>query len=183
MEKINLNLTGVTVIEVTKALRARKGDYILVEKNGDMSVVPAKIYKAMSTLLGHKRANAGFNAPKYQPQTDKGAVVKPQIIEALKKHSALLTAQLEVYVKIDWLHTVNERRSYIGKICDRLLELGIVEKVKVECPNATGRRSVQSLWALKNDKKGLALQNELALMKADSELYRANDSLPNFEVN
>ena len=64
MQKINLSLKNVTAIPVTKALRAVKGDYILVEGDGSTSVVPSSVFKAMSVLQSHRQTGSQSFAQK-----------------------------------------------------------------------------------------------------------------------
>ena len=69
MQKINLSLKNVTAIPVTKALRAVKGDYILVEGDGSTSVVPSSVFKAMSVLQSHRQTGSQSFAQKVLPKS------------------------------------------------------------------------------------------------------------------
>jgi len=146
MQKINLSLKNVTAIPVTKALRAVKGDYILVEEDGSTSVIAPPVFRAMSILQGHSDHSA--------PRTPKGKSkhlwrqVWPKIKLALEANGELTTSQLATLIEVPWGGTPTENRNYIGSICRRMKNE--LESVKVEAPNVKGEVRVLSLWALKD---------------------------------
>ena len=103
MQKINLSLKNVTAIPVTKALRAVKGDYILVEGDGSTSVVPSSVFKAMSVLQSHRQTGSQSFAQKVLTKSlkktpteasnyiNKRRHVWPQVKAALQDKGALTT--------------------------------------------------------------------------------------------
>jgi len=149
MQKINLSLKNVTAIPVTKALRAVKGDYILVEGDGSTSVVPSAVFKAMTVLSNH-RSNSITREPLRVLEPPKRSHVWPQVEAALKDKGALTTSQLAQIVDVPWKQTPSEARNFIGSVCHSMEEKNVLESVKVDAPNVRGDVGPVSLWALKD---------------------------------
>jgi len=151
MQKINLSLKNVTAIPVTKALRAVKGDYILVEGDGATSVVPSSVFKAMSVLQSHRRNSVPTEPFGIQQQKAKAKRnhVWPQVEAALKDKGALTTAQLAGIVDVPFKDNPSGARSYLAGLCRSMKEKNVLESVKVDAPNVRGDVRVLSLWALK----------------------------------
>ena len=150
MKKINLSLKNVTAIPVTKALRAVKGDYILVEGDGATSVVPSSVFKAMSVLQGHRQNSALAEPFGMLSETNpKRNHVWPQVEAALKEKGALTTSQLAGIVDVPFKKTPSEARDFIGSVCRSMKEKNVLESVKVDAPNIRGDVRPLSLWALK----------------------------------
>lgn len=145
MQKINLSLTNVTAIQVTKALRAVKGDYILVEADGATSVVSPAVFRAMTVLQDH----TGHAVPQpYRTKEQGSDLVWPQIKAALEKHGALTTSQLAQIVEVPWKETLAEKRTYINGIC-RGKKGHVLEAIIVDAPNVRGDVRSVSLWDFK----------------------------------
>ena len=149
MQKINLSLKNVTAIPVTKALRAVKGDYILVEGDGSTSVVPSSVFKAMTVLSNH-RSNSIPREPLRVLEPPKRSHVWPQVEAALKDKGALTTSQLAQIVDVPFKNTTTEARNFIGSVCRSMEEKNVLESVKVDAPNVRGDVGPVSLWALKD---------------------------------
>jgi|TARA_R110000737_G_scaffold281645_2_gene288260 hypothetical protein len=149
MQKINLSLKNVTAILVTKALRAVKGDYILVEGDGSTSVVPSAVFKAMTVLSNH-RSNSIPREPLRVLEPPKRSHVWPQVEAALKDKGALTTSQLAGIVDVPFKNTPTEARNFIGSVCRSMEEKNVLESVKVDAPNVRGDVGPVSLWALKD---------------------------------
>ena len=153
MQKINLSLRNVTAIPVTKALRAVKGDYILVREDGSTSVVPSAVFRAMgvlqdhSNLLGPRHTETSKAKGKYKYKHSR-TQVWPKIKLALEVNGALTTSQLAKIINVPWGGSPTENRNYIGSICRRMKNE--LESVKVEGPNVKGQVRILSLWDLKN---------------------------------
>ena len=157
MKTINLSLKNVTAIPVTKALRAVKGDYILVEGDGSTSVVPSAVFKAMTVLSNHRsnsipreRSNSIPREPLRVLEPPKRSHVWPQVEAALKDKGALTTSQLAGIVDVPWKQTPSEARNFIGSVCHSMEEKNVLESVKVDAPNVRGDVGPVSLWALKD---------------------------------
>ena len=162
MQKINLSLKNVTAIPVTKALRAVKGDYILVEGDGSTSVVPSSVFKAMSVLQSHRQTGSQSFAQKVLQKSlkktptearnyiNKRRHVWPQVKAALQDKGALTTSQLAEIVDVPTKNTPTEARNYIFSVCRSMKEKNVLESVKVDAPNVMGDVRPVSLWALKD---------------------------------
>ena len=161
MQKINLSLKNVTAIPVTKALRAVKGDYILVEGDGSTSVVPSAVFKAMTVLSNHRQTGSQSFAQKVLQKSlktptearnyiNKRRHVWPQVKAALQDKGALTTSQLAEIVDVPWKQTPSEARNFIGSVCHSMEEKNVLESVKVDAPNVRGDVGPVSLWALKD---------------------------------
>jgi len=150
MQTINLRLKNVTAIPVTKAIRAVKGDVILVEEDGTTSVISPSVYRAMSILQGHSDSPASRETKHSRSQTSKAKRVWPMIQTALETNGALTTSQLAQIVEVPWKEDASGRRAYIGALCRRRQREGELESVEVEALSVTGQVRMQSLWDLKN---------------------------------
>ena len=150
MQKINLSLKNVTAIPVTKALRALKGDYILVEEDGSTSVVPSAVFRAMDVLQDHSNQRGPRHTETSKTMPNKAKHVWPQVKLALENKGALTTSQLAGMVEVPWRETPSEIRNYIGSLCRCMKRKNKLESIKVEGLNVKGQVRVVSLWDLKN---------------------------------
>tara|TARA_R100001143_G_C3329221_1_gene118623 strand:+ start:410 stop:919 length:510 start_codon:yes stop_codon:yes gene_type:complete len=169
MQKINLSLKNVTAIPVTKALRALKGDYILVEEDGSTSVVPSAVFKAMNVLQGHRQNSAPKVSIQQQPKAqEKRNHVWPQVEAALKNKGALTTAQLAKIVDVPFKDNPSGARSYIGGLCRSMKKRNVLESVKVDAPNVRGDIRALSLWDFKRKTGSFSKTDWAALIKGNS---------------
>lgn len=160
MEKINLSLKNVIVIPVPKAIRAVKGEYLLIQADGTLSVVPGNVYRAMSCLQKHSHQAKQPVQTKYtRLQTNQHTRLRPLVLECLQKNGPLLTSELALKVDVPWRCRVTDKRAYLVKLCKTMEKNGLLEHVQVEAPSVDGTMRRQSLWAGKG-KCGSALEDK-----------------------
>jgi len=156
MEKLSIKVRNCTAIKVTSALRARKGDYILVAEDGTTSSVTGRVYLALKAQFGvaQKLQSSGEAKPPYgEGPIGKASLKYPRplmrgkIVSTLDGGGPMLTGVLCEQVleaKDTWDRNMV---GYIAKICTKLERDGEIEFVHITAPDRNGNMRKQKLWA------------------------------------
>ena len=154
MERLSIKVRNCTAIKVTSALRARKGDYILVAEDGTASSVTGRVYHALKAQFGETKklsASGEEKTPYGQGPIGKASqkyprnLMRGRIVTALKipmLTGVLCETVLEAKDTFD-----GNMCGYIAKICNKLERDGEIEFVHITAPDRNGNMRRQKLWA------------------------------------
>lgn len=155
MQKIHLNASA-TVIPVTNAIRAKKGDYLLVKDEGDIHVIDNKIFQALTRteLVTNPKSSSVQNSNVLKTETFLNREELSEVIlGCLKQDDFTTTALMETM-----LGTQKPYNSYkYNKIWSALAALkkqGIIQSIKIDVDEKGNKISRPvSLWGLPKSSK------------------------------
>lgn len=149
-EKLSLRINNCTVIPVTRVIKAKRGDYLLIDRDGTPTVVKGETYRALAALNHAPQKGAT------QPIRNRGSGSKARRDGVLK----CLMDTPEGHVGGSGL-TTSEIAKSIGapdvveasNACRGLLQRGLVNLVQMPRKNSNGRLVESRVWSV--SEKGL----------------------------
>ena len=149
-ETLSLRISNCTVIPVTRAIKARRGDYLLIDQEGTPTVVKGQTYRALASL------NQTPQKGEAKPIRGDNAIAKDRrdgVLKCLMDSPAgnvggygLTTSEIAARLKLQ--DTVEASNA-----CRGLLQRGLVNLVKIPRRNSHGRIVEARVWSV--SEKGL----------------------------
>ncbi len=148
IDRLNLNLKSCHVVPITSAIRARKGDYLVVSQDGETTVVGKSAYSALVRL-----EESLTPKPPRKKQAINGTTVEQvnkQIIDLMESVAEpLLTGEI-----VDRLWPNEPERksatflSAVTRSCRMLTEQGRMEVRQHRALDRGGKMRTQLQWKL-----------------------------------
>jgi len=174
MEKVNIKLDNVTAFPLTKAIKGRKGDVIIISEDGETNIIPARVYKSLQDVnefvrSGSKRS--GLRKPSSRARyasPEEMVKARKDILEALRVGHTMLISDLVDCVDLPWLGEEHgtvpvpiQKQRWIYKCLHRLQKEGLCQHTEVRTNTNYGRGVVrQTLWALADNVDKVPCSNQ-----------------------